>query len=96
VLQVPEWHLLHYTIGCSYYKGANDISVGFNYAFGFTTSKRQMINFTQPNHDYFLRGEIKNNMKTIVNSLSLIVGYTYYFKSNPKGAETIQDKMEDW
>lgn len=95
-VRVPQWHLLHFAAGASYYKGANDISLGVTYAFGFRTDKRQMINIAQPDINNFLRGNIQNNAVTLANAIGLVIGYTYYIKSNPRSTESDVEKRLDW
>jgi hypothetical protein len=91
------WHLLHFGLGVSYNKGASDITVGLNYAFGIAADRRNAINLDQPTQAGFLRGETQKNLRTNVNNIGLIIGYTYYFRSNLRGNEdTKQQQVIEW
>jgi len=91
------WHLMHFGLGVSYNKGASDITVGFNYAFGIAADRRNGINLNDPTQEGFLRGETEKNLRTNVNNIGLIIGYTYYFRSNLRGNEdTKQQQVIEW
>lgn len=81
-------HYLHFSTGITYKKGASDITVGINYGLGIATLGRQPLNITEPGayyipengNYYILQGLPQNNVSSQVHNVSLVLGYTYYFK----------------
>ncbi len=93
----PNWHLLHFSAGASYYRGASDITLGFSYSFGIAADRKSAVNLNDPKQNLLLRSTPENVMRTNVTNFGLIVGYTYYFRGNPRASEKIDTEMlEDW
>jgi hypothetical protein len=95
-LNPSYWHLLHFSAGASYNRGANDITIGVNYAFGIAADRGEAVNFTDPQQELLLRGAPVKDMRTQVNSVSLIIGYTYFFRGSPRSSEPAAKRMIDW
>lgn len=92
-----KWHLLHFSAGASYYRGASDITIGFNYSFGIAADRRSAVNLNNPKQDLLLRSTPENVVRTNVSNFGLVLGYTYYFRGNPRSSEKIDiEKLEDW
>jgi hypothetical protein len=90
------WHLMHFSLGSSIHRGAHDVTFGVSYAFGLAADRNQAINFTEPIHDLWLRGTTNNSLRTNVNSINLIIGYTYFFRGSPRTSEKSIAPPTDW
>ncbi|MFN8276744.1 MAG: hypothetical protein U0T84_04635 [Chitinophagales bacterium] len=95
-LQPSYWHLMHFALGAAYNRGSNDISIGFTYAFGLAADRHGVTNFVSPQQDLWLRGTPTEGMKTYVNNIGLVIGYTYYFRGNTRSSERSDEKVLDW
>ena len=90
------WHLMHFSLGASVHRGAHDVTFGVDYAFGIAADRQQAVNFTEPVQDLWLRGTTSNSLRTNVNSINLIVGYTYFFRGSPRSSEKNLAAPTDW
>lgn len=95
-LEPSYWHLMHFSLGTSYNRGSNDISLGVTYAFGIAADRSGVVNFTSPDQYLLLRGAPSEGMKTVVNNIGLVIGYTYYFRSNMRSSERSEERIQDW
>lgn len=78
---------IHLSGGVTIRKGQSDITLGFNYGYGFTTTTKQVMNITEPgvyNENIsslrLLQGLRNETMVANVHNFSLVLGYTYYMK----------------
>lgn len=80
---------IHFSTGLSIAKGRSDVTLGLNYAYGFSGIKRQIMNLSSPgvfdatNNTYLLlQGQKDNSVVANIHALSFVLGYTYYFSRN--------------
>ena len=95
-LSTAYWHLMHFSLGASYFKGPNDFTIGLSYAFGLAAERTQVINFTAPVQDLWLRGVPENNMRTYVNAVNVVIGYTYFFRGRAHSNATADEQLKNW
>lgn len=74
------WNVYHATLGFSIRKGATLTSIGGDYALGFNRRNENFDRFDRPESIY--RGLFVEpvEMRTAMNGLSLMIGFTYYMK----------------
>lgn len=89
-----QWHLLHFSGGASYFRGSSDITFGLNYSFGIKAQQNNMINLSEPRQDFLLRSAPNQDSKVSINNIGLVIGYTYFFRRNPKSSETKDDNSQ--
>jgi hypothetical protein len=81
----PNWQYMHITAGGKYKFSSHELMIGLNYGIGTLSSNQQLINLSEPQQQYALHGLIqKRGANTTIHSPGLVIGYTYYFKDNPK------------
>ena len=95
-LSTSYWHLMHFSLGTSYFKGANDFTIGVSYAFGLAADRTQVINFTSPVQDLWLRGKPANTVRTYVNAINIVIGYTYFFRGRAHSSAAAEDQLKNW
>lgn len=74
--------LWHFTLGFSWIRKASEVSIGVNYTYGHRDEGfNQLINFTEPvvQSPLFLVGQRGESAYINYHSITLLVGYTYYF-----------------
>ncbi|MCX7743092.1 MAG: hypothetical protein N2167_00860 [Flavobacteriales bacterium] len=85
-LNATFWHFLHFSSGVKFRRGSSDLTIGLNYGLGITNIRRQPFNLAEPDVVMYentllsFMGTRKNEMKTNVHSVGLILGYTYYIQ----------------
>lgn len=95
-LSTPYWHLLHFSTGISYNRGSNDITVGVDYSFGVIADRTSSINVTEPIQERLLRGNVSSIMRSSINNIGVILGYTYFFRGSMLSSEQKSEISEDW
>lgn len=95
-LSSAYWHLLHFSTGASYNRGANDITLGVNYSFGIVVDRASSINVTEPSHEQLLRGNLTSDMRSSINNIGVILGYTYFFRGSMRSSDTKTQVSEEW
>ncbi len=74
-----DWNISHFVAGLTRKKEKSDITAGLAYATGHNQNRNQWINLSEPVESRFLTGPLgKTSVK--YSSVSLIIGYTYYFR----------------
>jgi len=74
--------LWHFSAGVSWRRKASLMSIGVNYTYGHRNRGfGQLINFTEPliQSPYFLIGQRDDSAYVNYHSITLLIGYTYYF-----------------
>lgn len=74
--------LWHFTAGFSWLRRASQMSIGVNYTYGHRDEGfSQLINFTSPvvQKPLFLVGQRDGSAYVNFHSITLLIGYTYYF-----------------
>jgi hypothetical protein len=95
-LSTAYWHLLHFSSGASYNRGANDITLGVNYSFGVVVDRTSSINVTEPTQEQLLRGNLTSNMRSSINNIGVILGYTYFFRGSMRSSDRKTEVSEEW
>ena len=81
-IATAPYDIYHLSTGVSLRRKASRISIGLNYSFAFRKIG-QIINLTNPtvngNQNLFLFGRTQANATINYHSITLLIGYTYYF-----------------
>lgn len=75
----PAIDLYHFATGVSFHRNMANLSFGLSYGYGNAEEVRQLVNFSSPKYPNQISGTIANNARLSSNSLSILVGYTYFF-----------------
>ena len=81
-IATAPYDIYHISSGLSFRRKASRISLGLNYSIALRKIG-QIINLTNPtingNQNLFLFGKTEPNASIIYHSVTLLIGYTYYF-----------------
>ncbi|MBK9285789.1 MAG: hypothetical protein IPM51_15950 [Sphingobacteriaceae bacterium] len=82
IVNQTDWDLYHITLGAKYKKKKSDVSIGIGYAWSNAVSpQEQLVNLKEPSEEFNLAGDTYDRHAFVdYKSISLILGYTYYFK----------------
>jgi hypothetical protein len=75
----PAIDLYHGAMGVSFHRNSATLSFGLSYGYGFANEVRQLVDFASPKFPNQILGNVDDTARLSSNSLSILVGYTYFF-----------------
>jgi hypothetical protein len=84
VYNPDNWGYIHYSAGVALDKKTNKFCFGIDYGRGLPIKSQQAINISAPAPGNFLLGETSKTVKPTINSISILIGYTYRFNKRDK------------
>lgn len=79
-----NWGYIHYSAGVAIDKKSNKFCFGIDYGRGLTIKSEQAINIEAPTHGNLLLGTKQKTVVPNVNSINIVIGYTYRFNNRDK------------
>lgn len=79
-----NWGYIHYSAGAALNRRSDKFTFGLDYGRGITIKSTQAINITEPTSANFLLGQKQKTVVPKVNSINIVIGYTYSFNKTDK------------
>lgn len=79
VPKMSYWNLYHITGGVVWYTDKAHLTLGGDYALGFSRGDLQQVNLSDPTEAGLLFGEKTTNTKTVTSQIYIVLGFSYSF-----------------